>query len=185
MEVMKCELTDINNITINNASENLKNNYLLSKELEKNKEKNDQINLLEKRIEFILENEINFHNTGKDKLRKCLTELMKENEKLKDKIKFSTKEEKILNDKIFKLNTRIFKLTNQVKKKEKYNEEDLNKIVTFDKINGFGENSNNPLNLLKNNKIPKNLNFRINSLKQEYLSKINFRNFIKILRRNF
>jgi len=121
-----------------------------------------------KRIEFILESDLSSALNNQDKVRKSLTEMMKENSHLKKDLQLKGKEIERLNEKINKANIKIERLSrklNSLKKKEK-NEGEENPNKNF-----IGETANkDSLNFLVDNSIPLKLDYRINSLKTEYSS---------------
>jgi hypothetical protein len=132
------------------------------KELEKKIEK------LEKRIELILEAEVSL---DKDKLRRAITELVKENEDLKRKDFAKNKELKKSKDELSKMKTKIIrqtkKLENMMKTRKGHGAtsttEELEKNL-FAEI-GLPEQT---LSLLHNTSIPPTLDFRTSSLKFHY-----------------
>ena len=109
---------------------------------------------------------------NQDKVRKSLTEMMKENSHLKKDLQLKTKEIERLNEKLNKSNIKIERMTrklNSLKKKEKNEgDENPNKNYNAETMN------KDSLNFLVENSIPLTLDYRINSLKTEYSSKIFF-----------
>lgn len=63
----------------------------------------------------MLENEVNFDQTSKDRMRNCMTELLKENENMKREKKFSTQELKRQQEKNAKLNSNLQRMTKTLK----------------------------------------------------------------------
>lgn len=132
------------------------------KDLEKKIEK------LEKRIELILEAEVSM---DKDKLRRAITELVKENEDLKRKDFAKDKEIKKSKDELSKMKTKFIrqtkKLENMMKTRKGHGAtsttEELEK-------NLFAEKGpqDQTLSLLHNTSIPPTLDFRTSSLKFHY-----------------
>ncbi len=151
------------------------NKVLLKKLIDLIAEFQKKYDAVSKRMEFILESDLGNALNNQDKVRKSLTEMMKENSHLKKEVQMKTKEMERMNEKLNKANTKIERLSrkmNSLKKKEKSEgEENLNK-------NFLAEMSGkDTLNFLVDNSIPINLDYRINSLTTEYSSIISFYKF--------
>lgn len=141
-------------------------NSLTSEEKRKN-------TILENRIEFILSNEINFSFNEKEKLRKCLTEIMKENEGLRKENQFKTNEMERLREKSTNQESKVHKLEKRlqtIKAKGVSPEEGVVKTTRFNKNSKELHSSIDPLDLVFQTKIPESIDFRINCLKAEYVS---------------
>ena len=105
---------------------------------------------------------MNLIGTSQDKLRRCFTDLMKENENNKRDIELKTKENTQLKEKITGLNYRLGRMNIKLEtmKNEKLKEDFDQKI--------YKNEESNSNDLLTTTKIPPNLDFRVNSLKIEY-----------------
>lgn len=151
----------------------------LNDEKHKNGENEKKIQHLEKRIELILEGDITSY-MSQDKLRKSLTEMMKENENLKRELLLKNKEIENQNEKIQKLQTKVVRLTKKIdslkarriaKSDNVANVDAEEKDVDFlKKAAPETTKKDDPLNLLLQNLIPLSLEFRANCLKIEYSS---------------
>lgn len=120
-----------------------------------------------------MESDLSSALNNQDKVRKSLTEMMKENSHVKKELQIKKKEIERLNEKLKKAFIKIERLTrkvNSLKKKEKdEGEENPNKNFVSDNPN------RDTLNFLVDNSIPLNLDYRINSLKPEYSSYSHFK----------
>jgi len=153
-------------------SEKTKNssNYLKGSTLIIFLENEKQIQMLEKRIELILETDI---TVDRDKLRKALTELVKENESLKRDSLTKNKEIKKLKDDISKAQTKMVRQNRKIENLSK-NKKGQSSVVLQGKD---GEKEaimedklfkDDDLNLLQQNTIPLTLDFRTSSLKLHF-----------------
>lgn len=135
-----------------------------------NLENNKKIAALEKRIEFLLESDLNLISMGPEKLRKNLTDLMKENENNKRENEAKNREIGRLNEKINNLNYRLARMSLKFEnmKNEKSHTEGATFIGTLNREDN-DQNENSIINSITS--IPKSLDFRVNSLKIEYASK--------------
>lgn len=132
-----------------------------------NIEYHKKIEGLEKRIEFLLESDLNLITMSQDKLRRCLTDLMKENENNKRDLELKNKERARLHEKINSLN---FRLSRMSMKFENIKNEKTNTEYLSTEYQEKEKNKTDPLNSFSIISIPKNLDFRISSLKTEYSS---------------
>ena len=128
-----------------------------------------KIEMLEKRIELILDCEI---SQDKDGIRKALTELVKENEGLKRESFLKSKEVRKLKEDATKLNTksnRLGKKVDALMKTKKGLSAPGAKQEEQDKYN-VNDNpfKDDPLNLLKSYTVPATLDFRMNSLRLHF-----------------
>lgn len=107
---------------------------------------------------------------GPEKLRKNLTDLMKENENNKRENEAKNREIGRLNEKINNLNYRLARMSLKFEnmKNEKSHAEGTTLIGTLNREDN-DQNENSIINSITS--IPKSLDFRINSLKIEYASK--------------
>lgn len=128
-------------------------------------ENDKKIENLEQRIEFLLESDINLITMSQDKLRHCLTDLMKENENQKRDIENKNKEISRLKEKLKKMSFKLVRLTKKIYGKTANQEENND-----DNFNNRKQLDNFSSKFIFSNIIPKNLDFRINSLKVEYSS---------------
>lgn len=123
--------------------------------------------MVSKRIEFILEADLGTGLNNNDKVRKSLTDLLKENINLKRELGKKQKEIDRLNEKNNNLNKaleRVNKKISTLKNKEEGNNENELKIA----------DKRDALNFLLKNTIPLTLEYRITSLKNDYSSNFNF-----------
>ena len=127
-------------------------------------ENNRKIESLEKRIEFLLESDLNLITMSQDKLRRCFTDLMKENENNKRDVETKNKEILRMKEQINTLNYRLGRMNIKFEnmKNEKSHESNFRAYKT---------ESGNTNDILSITNIPKNLDFRVNSLKVEYARK--------------
>jgi len=126
--------------------------------------------MLGKRIELILETDI---TVDRDKLRKALTELVKENEGLKRDSLTKNKEIKKLKDDISKAQTKMVRQNRKIENLSK-NKKGTSSVVLQGK-DGDKEMmiedklfKDDDLNLLQQNAIPLTLDFRTSSLKLHF-----------------
>lgn len=136
-------------------------------EKKSNNELKRKIEVLEKRIHFILDSDLSSALSNQDKLRITLTDLMKENEANKREISLKEKEIARLKDKITGLDLKVKRLAKKIDnlKKNKDYEEAKEKALL-----NSSQKKLDPLKLLSNNFIPSTLDFRVTSLKSEYYS---------------
>lgn len=105
---------------------------------------------------------------SQDKLRRCFTDLMKENENNKRDIELKNKEILRMKEQMNTLNYRLGRMN------IKFESMKQEKSTHDSNFRGFkldNSNSNDSSNFLSITNIPKNLDFRVNSLKVEYASK--------------
>jgi hypothetical protein len=124
------------------------------------------VDILERRLKFVLDIDMNASAADQYKLRTSLTELMKEAENLKRELAIKKKENEKLSE---KCNTQELKITRLLKKIEnlknhRENEDKKERIKLLD------PNKKDGLNIFDESKIPRNLEFRVNSLKSQYSS---------------
>lgn len=108
---------------------------------------------------------------GPEKLRKNLTDLMKENENNKRENEAKNREIGRLNEKITNLNYRLARMSLKFEnmKNEKSHADGTAFIGTLNK----DDNDNNENSIINSiSSIPKSLDFRVNSLKIEYASNL-------------
>ncbi|EAR88894.2 hypothetical protein TTHERM_00264890 (macronuclear) [Tetrahymena thermophila SB210] len=128
---------------------------------------------LEKRVEFILENDINTNLNPNDKLRQTLNELLRENEALKRDLNHKNQDIDRLQGQLKKLNSHLARAN---KKMENMKQNPAFNSQTTPVQNPPSQQTENKLSsmfqkddieLLKNFKIPQNLNFRVVSLRSD------------------
>ncbi|KAL4456634.1 hypothetical protein ABPG74_000741 [Tetrahymena malaccensis] len=128
---------------------------------------------LEKRVEFILENDINTNLNPNDKLRQTLNELLRENEALKRDLNHKNQDIDRLQGQLKKLNSHLARAN---KKMENMKSNPAFNSQTTPVQNPPSQQTENKLSsmfqkddieLLKNFKIPQNLNFRVVSLRSD------------------
>ena len=126
--------------------------------------------MLEKRIELILECEI---TVDKDKLRKAITELVKENEGLKRTLYLNNKEIKRQKDELGKMVAKIIRQNKKIEsliklKKGPTASSAPNQADEFEKIGFKEDGKQDDFNLLMQENLPYTLDFRTNSLRFQY-----------------
>ena len=132
-----------------------------------------KLEILDKRIEFILESDLSSALNPQDKVKQSLAELMKELEQYKREITTKSKEIDRLNEKINKLNAKNERLTKKISTLKAKNENQINQKIDEENKD---IKKDDPLNLLIYNTVPNSLEFRINSLKTDYASKNKIKN---------
>lgn len=129
--------------------------------------------MLEKRIELILDTDI---TVDKDKLRKALTELVKENESLKRETITKNKEIKKLKDDVGKVQTKIARQGRKIETLLRNKKGAGSTILKEGEKDPFSEDKifkDDDLNLLQQNTIPLTLDFRTSSLKIQFSDLLN------------
>ena len=125
--------------------------------------------MLEKRIELILECDI---SVDKDKLRKAITELVKENEGLKRTGFLKGKEIQRQRDELTKVNSRMSRQSKKIEALLKHKKGPASSIGTgeeYDKTVYQDEGKlEEAFNLLQQENLPYTLDFRTNSLRLQY-----------------
>ncbi|EAS03382.2 hypothetical protein TTHERM_00730310 (macronuclear) [Tetrahymena thermophila SB210] len=168
--------------------ENNKYLILLNTEKKDNRMNTKKVSALEKRVEFILENEVNITLNPNDKLRQSLNELLRENEALKRDLAHKNQEIERNLGNIKKFNEIINRLNQKIDSMKK----DPSKY--FDGLNSQQQSSqklevksnnqqggdfsyssqntklikNDDIDLFSNFVIPQNVGFRIVSLKSDH-----------------
>ncbi|CAD8169750.1 unnamed protein product [Paramecium octaurelia] len=140
----------------------VEDNLKLQKQLKQEKDLNEinvkKINALEKRIEFIVSNDINIFE-----MRSNLTILMKENEQLKRELERKNQEVERIQGKLNQYQLIVSRLQKTIDNLRKKNEDDeIRGLIKKDDIE-----------LLMNFKIPQNLDFRIVCQKLDHQNLLN------------
>ncbi|KAL4477784.1 hypothetical protein ABPG72_018958 [Tetrahymena utriculariae] len=166
--------------------ENNKYLILLNTEKKDNRLNTKKVSALEKRVEFILENEVNITLNPNDKLRQSLNELLRENEALKRDLAHKNQEIERNLGNIKKFNEIINRLNQKIdsmkKDPSKYfdglNSQQQSSQKLDVKSNNQGESTyssqntklikNDDIDLFSNFVIPQNVGFRIVSLKSDH-----------------
>ncbi|CAD8191686.1 unnamed protein product [Paramecium pentaurelia] len=151
-------------VEINSSRSNklIEDNLKLQKQLKQEKNLNEinikKINALEKRIEFIVSNDINIFE-----MRSNLTILMKENEQLKRDLERKNQEVERIQGKLNQYQLVVSRLQKTIDNLRKKNEDDeIRGLIKKDDIE-----------LLMNFKIPQNLDFRIVCQKLDHQNLLN------------
>ncbi|CAD8102453.1 unnamed protein product [Paramecium sonneborni] len=151
-------------VEINSSRSNklIEENLKLQKQLKSEKNLNEinikKINALEKRIEFIVSNDINIFE-----MRSNLTILMKENEQLKRDLERKNQEVERIQGKLNQYQLVVSRLQKTIDNLRKKNDDD--------EIRGFIKKDD--IELLMNFKIPQNLDFRIVCQKLDHQNLLN------------
>ncbi|CAK84199.1 unnamed protein product (macronuclear) [Paramecium tetraurelia] len=151
-------------VEINSGRNNklIEDNFKLQKQLKQEKNLNEinvkKINALEKRIEFIVSNDINIFE-----MRSNITILMKENEQLKRDLERKNQEVERIQGKLNQYQLVVSRLQKTIDNLRKKNEDDeVRGLIKKDDIE-----------LLMNFKIPQNLDFRIVCQKLDHQNLLN------------
>ncbi|CAD8102312.1 unnamed protein product [Paramecium sonneborni] len=149
-------------INSNRSHKLIEENFKLQKQLKQEKNLNEinvkKINALEKRIEFIVSNDINIFE-----MRSNLTILMKENEQLKRDLERKNQEVERIQGKLNQYQLVVSRLQKTIDNLRKKNDDD--------EIRGFIKKDD--IELLMNFKIPQNLDFRIVCQKLDHQNLLN------------
>ena len=155
-------------------AKNLCNKHLVQ-EKNKNEELRKSVESHQQRIEIITSE--TGANISQSKLRKALTDLVKENEGLKRDAATKDKEMQKLVDTIYKLKWKLNRAERRIDKlnhrEHVHNnlDDEEDDLFTSPRKN---KNVNGPSSFLKGNYIPKNVEFRLDNLEEEYYSKTGF-----------
>ncbi|CAD8168586.1 unnamed protein product [Paramecium pentaurelia] len=134
--------------------ENSKLQKQLKQERKLNASNSKKITALEKRIEFLLENDVNSALNPNDKLRSSLNELLKENELIKREFEHKKQELDRVQGKLNQYTQLVNRLQKTIDNMRKKNQDDMGK----DEKSVFRKDD---IDLLVNFRIPQTLDFRV------------------------